>query len=228
MTTIAEAFESNPIVHIAGGYPEALRTLVLAVEAKDPYTHGHSRRTAELAARLGSRLRLSSDELRALTRGAYLHDVGKIGIEEAILNKQGKLTPEEWDAIKRHPTIGAEMTRGASSLGETVDVILHHHERWDGAGYPSGLAAADIPMLARITAVADVWDALTSDRSYRPGWPPPDALSHIIAGAGTHFDPLVVDTLVETAYTDLGVRRPGTDGDVSEAVAAAERCHELA
>lgn len=225
--SIAEAFENDPIVHIASGYPEALRTLVLAVEAKDPYTHGHSRRTAEIAARVGSRLRLDSNQLRALTRGAYLHDVGKIGIDEAVLNKQGRLDATERREIERHPVIGAEMVRGASSLTETLDVIRHHHERWDGAGYPDGLAGVDIPYLARITAVADVWDALTTDRSYRPGWAPADALAHILAGAGSHFDPAIVDVLAETVRTDLGVARPSGHGDVSVAVTAVERCHEL-
>ena len=225
--SIAEAFATDPIVHIANGYPEALRTLVLAVEAKDPYTHGHSRRTAEVAARVGSRLRLDSDQLRALTRGAYLHDVGKIGIDESILNKRGRLDIEERVEIERHPVIGAEMVKGASSLTETLDVIRHHHERWDGDGYPGRLAGSDIPYLARITAVADVWDALTTDRSYRPGWAPAEALAHILAGAGTHFDPMIVEVLAETVYTDLGVVRPGRDGDVAVAAAAAESCHEL-
>lgn len=225
--SIAEAFQSDPIVHISNGYPEALRTLVLAVEAKDPYTHGHSRRTAEVAARIGSRLRLSSADLRALTRGAYLHDVGKIGIDEAILNKRGALDPMERLEIERHPEVGAAMVQGASSLSETLDVIRHHHERWDGGGYPSGLASTAIPYLARITAVADVWDALTTDRSYRPGWHPADALAHILAGAGTHFDPAIVDVLAETVYTDLGVSRPTANGDVAVAAAAAESCHEL-
>ena len=225
--TIADAFDDSPIVHIESGYPEALRALVSAVEAKDPYTHGHSRRTAELAARLGSRMRLGTDDLRALTRGAYLHDVGKIGIDEAILNKPGVLDPVERRDVERHPVLGAEMVRSAPSLAETIDVIRHHHERWDGHGYPDGLVAREIPLLARITAVADVWDALTSDRSYRPGWDPADALAHIVAGASTHFDPALVDLLVEFAYTDLGVRAPSARGDVTVAVTAVENCHEI-
>ena len=225
--TIAAAFETDPMVHIATGYPEALRALVRAVEVKDPYTHGHSRRTAELAARLGGRLRLSTDDLRALTRGAYLHDIGKIGIPEQILNKPSRLDAAERAEIERHPLIGVEMAKGAPSLLETTAVILHHHERWDGAGYPAGLAGADIPFLARITTVADVWDALTTDRPYRRGWSGSEALSHIVAGSGSHFDPAVVDVLVEIAYTDLGVRRSIGVGDVSEAVEAAESCHEL-
>lgn len=227
LDTISTAFEFDPMVHISTGYPEALRTLVRAVEVKDPYTHGHSRRTAELAARLGGRLRLSTDDLRALTRGAYLHDIGKIGIPEGILNKPGRLDAAERLEIERHPVIGVEMARGSASLAETTDVILHHHERWDGMGYPHGLAGTDIPFLARITTVADVWDALTTDRPYRSGWSGPDALSHIVAGISTHFDPAVVDVLIEIAYTDLGVRRRAAAGDVAEAVQAAERCHEL-
>jgi putative nucleotidyltransferase with HDIG domain len=227
LDTISTAFEFDPMVHITTGYPDALRTLVRAVELKDPYTHGHSRRTAELASRLGSRLRLGADDLRALTRGAYLHDIGKIGIPEAILNKPGRLDAVERLEIERHPLIGVEMARGAASLAETTDVILHHHERWDGMGYPSGLAGVDIPFLARITTVADVWDALTTDRPYRSGWSGSEALSHIVAGMSTHFDPAVVDVMIEIAFTDLGVRRIAPAGDVAEAVQAAENCHEL-
>jgi putative nucleotidyltransferase with HDIG domain len=227
LDTIATAFDSDPIVHITTGYPEALRTLVRAVEVKDPYTHGHSRRTAELAARLGGRLRLSTDDLRALTRGAYLHDIGKIGIPETILNKPGRLDADERVEIERHPLIGVEMVKAAPSLSETTAVILHHHERWDGSGYPSGLAETDIPFLARITTVADVWDALTTDRPYRSSWSGSEALSHVMAGSGTHFDPRIVDVLVEIAYTDLGVRRSSDAGDVAAAMQAAESCHEL-
>ena len=227
LETLSTAFEADPIVHITTGYPEALRTLVRAVEAKDPYTHGHSRRTAELAARLGGRLRLSTDDLRALTRGAYLHDIGKIGVSEMILNKPGHLTSEERTEIERHPAIGVEMALSAPSLAETTPVILHHHEWWDGSGYPHGLAGREIPYIARIATVADVWDALTSDRSYRPGWSAAEALSHIVAGSGTHFDPQIVAALGEVAYTDLGVTRPAGNGDVAAAIHAVEWCHEL-
>ncbi len=190
------AFVDDPFVHIVSGYPEALRSLVRAVEVKDTYTHGHSQRTARMAVELGLSMGLAPDRLRVIARGAYLHDVGKIGIPDSILNKPDKLTPEEWAVIQTHPQLGYELASAAPSLHEALPVILHHHERIDGLGYPSGLEGTDIPLEARVVAVADVWDALTSDRAYRKGWSPEMALAHIRDGAGTHFDPHVVDALV--------------------------------
>ena len=173
------AFVDDPFEHIVSGYPEALRSLVRAVEVKDTYTHGHSERTARLAVELGLSMGLAPDRLRVIARGAYLHDVGKIGIPDEILNKPDALTPEEWKVIQTHPQLGYELASAAPSLHEALPVILHHHERIDGGGYPAGLAGTDIPLEARVVAVADVWDALTSDRAYRNGWAPDD-------GAGPH------------------------------------------
>ncbi|MFQ5558434.1 MAG: HD-GYP domain-containing protein [Acidimicrobiales bacterium] len=197
-------FAVDPFVHIAAGYPETLQALAHAVEVKDAYTYGHSRRTAKLAVRLGAGLHLNADELRTLGRGAVLHDIGKIGVREAVLNKPGALDAAERREVERHPVLGAELARSAPTLVDTVGVILHHHERWDGTGYPDGLAGHGIPLLARICAVADVWDALTTDRVNRSAWTPADALAHIVGGAGTQFDPSIVDVLVELAHADLG------------------------
>lgn len=223
---LSATFETDPMAHIVAGYPDELRRLVKAMELKDAYTHGHSQRTAEVAVRLGLRLGVDEDTLRAIARGAYLHDVGKIAIPDAILNKPGALTPEERAVIETHPQIGHDLVAGANVLTESLPAILHHHERVDGRGYPTGRAGSDIPFIARVVAVADVWDALTSDRSYRPGWAPAKALAHIRAGAGAHFDPRVVDALVSLA-ADWG-ERAGVDGDADEAWRAGETCHEVA
>jgi hypothetical protein len=224
---LAATFDSDPMTHIVEGYPDALKTLVRAVEIKDRYTHGHSERTAKLAVQLGLRLGLGEDILRALARGSYLHDVGKIAIPDEILNKPSGLTPEERLVVEQHPQIGYELVLAAPALEEALPVVLHHHERWDGDGYPDRIAGAHIPLIARIAAVADVWDALTSDRSYRKGLEPRIALAHIAAGRGSHFDPKVVDAMLSLA-ADWGYGMGADDGDPDEAWLAAETCHEVA
>jgi len=223
---LASTFETDPMVHIIAGYPEQLRVLVRAVEEKDAYTHGHSQRTALVAVQLGLRLGVDEDMLRAIARGAYLHDVGKISIPDEILNKPGALTPDERLVIETHPQLGYELVAPVPVLQESLTAILHHHERFDGTGYPGRLAGSKIPFIARVVAVADVWDALTSDRSYRPGWPPAEALAHLRAGAGTHFDEVVVDAFLSLA-ADWGYVSGG-DGDAAEAWRAGETCHEVA
>lgn len=213
------AFEDDAFVQITHGYPEALRALVMAVEVKDSYTHGHSARVAEMSVKLGARVGLPHHELRVLAQGAYLHDIGKIGIADAILNKPGPLTPQERMIIETHPDAGCRIAGEVSALGKALAVIRHHHERWDGTGYPQRLAAEKIPLAARVAAVADVWDALTSERSYRESWSPERALAHIKAASGTHFDPRCVAAFEQLA-TEWGVRASGL-GDAQVAAAAA-------
>jgi HD-GYP domain-containing protein (c-di-GMP phosphodiesterase class II) len=220
------AFVDDPFEHIVSGYPEALRSLVRAVEVKDTYTHGHSERTARMAVELGLSMGLASDQLRVIARGAYLHDVGKIGIPDGILNKPGALTPDEWKVIQTHPQLGYELASAAPSLREALPVILHHHERIDGQGYPGHLAGNQIPLEARVVAVADVWDALTSDRAYRKGWEPQMALAHIHDGAGTHFDPHVVDALIRLV-AEWGIDDHARTGMAEVAWQAAETCHKI-
>ena len=222
---LAATFERDPMTHIVDGYPEALRSLVRAVEEKDHYTHGHSQRTAAVAVQLGLHLRLDEDTLRALARGAYLHDVGKVAIPDHILNKPGRLDAEERAIVETHPQVGNDIVAATNELDEALPVVLHHHERWDGTGYPSRMAGPHIPLIARIAAVADVWDALTSDRSYRAGLEPTAALAHIVAGRGRHFDPRAVDAMVALA-ADWGYRVDGT-GDGDAAWSAAEDCHAV-
>jgi HD-GYP domain-containing protein (c-di-GMP phosphodiesterase class II) len=224
MEAVSTISVSDPLERIARGSPEALTALIGAVEAKDPYTHGHSSMVADISARIGQRIGLDPDSLRGLTHGALLHDVGKIGVPDHVLNKPASLTPEEWGWIKAHPVVGWEMASRAPSLRKALAVVRHHHERWDGSGYPDGLGGDEIPQDARIAAVADVWDALTSDRAYRQAWPLDEALEHIVAARGTLFDPLCVDALLDLmAERGLGVERSGMDPE--RLAALAEACH---
>ncbi len=223
---LAETFDDDPFAALASGYPEAMKSMVRAVEIKDAYTHGHSARTARMAVELGQRMQLPPDRLRIIARGAYLHDLGKIGIPDGILNKPGRLTPEERAVIETHPQLGYEIASAARSLREALPIILHHHERFDGGGYPAGLSGFDVPLEARVVTVADVWDALTSRRAYRDPMDPEAALAHIVAGSGTHFDPVVVDALVAHLRDSEGIT-VGSEGIAEEAWEAAQNCHEV-
>jgi len=144
-----------------------LRTLAISIEAKDPYTEGHCERLADFARALGEPLGANEELLEALQRGAYLHDLGKIGVPERILLKPGPLTPEEREIIREHPITGERICRPLRSLRAVLPIIRHHHERWDGSGYPDGLSGEAIPVGARILQVVDVFDALTTNRPYR-------------------------------------------------------------
>jgi len=223
--TLAGVGLHDDMDHIARGYPDALRALVAAVEAKDEYTHGHSARVAEYSVRLGQQMGLGPTQLRQLAQGAVLHDIGKIGTADTVLNKPGALTPEERAWIEQHPVAGWEIVRQAPSLHAALEVVRHHHERWDGTGYPDGLAGTAIPLQARMAAVADVWDALTSERAYRAAWSPQRALDHLVAGVGSQFDPACVD-----AFLDVLARQGlAPSGDYADADAAAVAdCHVTA
>lgn len=225
--TLRPIVTRDPFEQIAARYTESLRPLVAAVEAKDSYTHGHSVRAAEFATRLGVRMKLDPATLRAVAEGAYLHDIGKIAIPDSVLNKPGPLTKEERRLIEQHPIAGCEIAKQAASLAHALPVIRSHHERWDGRGYPHGIAGRDIPLVARIAAVADVWDALTSERAYRAAWSEQEALAHLLAGRGAHFDPHIVDAL-ESMLHDLGVRPLARPGESSIVQRASEVCHHVA
>jgi putative nucleotidyltransferase with HDIG domain len=194
---LAQAFDRDPLDHIARGYPEALRALVAAVEARDAYTAGHSDRVSQLSVQMGQRLGLQSGKLRRLAWGTLLHDIGKIGIPDRILLKEGTLTQEERALIEEHPIIGWEIARQVHSLREILDILLHHHERVDGNGYPHQLKGEEISLNARIVSVADVWDALTSARSYRPAFSVQRALEIMIEGRGTQFDAACLDAFLQ-------------------------------
>lgn len=222
---LEHAFEDDPMALIATNYPEALRMLVDAIEDKDAYTSGHSARTAALAVAIGVRMGLDADRLRALAQGAYLHDIGKLGIPNEILNKPGRLDESERRIINTHPEIGCDIASAHQVLEPCLPIIRHHHERMDGMGYPDGLRGRQIPLLARITAVADVWDALITDRAYRPGWEPQRALDHIVEGAGTHLDPRAVAVLLDIA-AESGITPSNTPTDPSALIDAAGDCHD--
>jgi putative nucleotidyltransferase with HDIG domain len=173
-------------------YRATLRSLASALEARDAETRGHSRRVVAYCLRLGRELGLSDREMVALEHGALLHDIGKIGTPDAILLKPTSLSPEEWLVMRRHIDQGVEILRGIEFLREATSVVAQHHEKWDGSGYPVGLRGEQICLNARIFAVADAMDAITSDRPYRAGQSFEVASQELIACVGTHFDPQVV------------------------------------
>ena len=178
-------------------YESTIRALVQAVETKDHYTRGHSERVSRASVLIARILRMRDDRVEALRYAGILHDVGKLGVPTRVLQKTGPLDDEEFDAIKRHPWNGTEMVRGIAFLEEAYNGIMHHHERLDGRGYPMGLAGPDIPEFARIIAVADAFDSMTSTRSYRGARRVPEALHELEKCAGTQFDPAMVAALVE-------------------------------
>ena len=166
------------------------------LDLRDKETEGHSRRVTELTVKLAQAFDLGEQKISEMRRGALLHDIGKMGIPDAILLKPGSLTEDEWKIMKLHPVYANELLSAIKFLQPSLEIPLCHHERWDGAGYPQGLTGDDIPISARLFAVVDVFDALTSDRPYRDGWPVDKVLSHIQTGSGTHFDPEVVDVFM--------------------------------
>jgi putative two-component system response regulator len=173
-------------------YVGIVATLIEAVEAKDRFNRGHSRRVAELAVRFAKLMSLPRRDVDLLEIGGKLHDIGKIGVPEEVLNKPGKLTADEFDLIKAHPVIGEQIIRPLDFLADARPIVRHHHERWDGAGYPDGLKGIEIPRPAAILSICDAFDALTSDRPYRSGMPVKEALSILEGGAGTQWDPELV------------------------------------
>jgi putative nucleotidyltransferase with HDIG domain len=178
-------------------YVSAIETLAMAVDAKDQITHGHIRRVQVYATELAKRLGVQDhQQLKAIEAAALLHDMGKLAIPEHILNKPGKLTPSEFDKMKRHADIGADLLSSIPFPYPVVPIVRHHHENWDGTGYPNRIAGTDIPLGARILSVVDCFDALTSDRPYRPRLSDAAAFEILNERRGTMYDPLVVDAFV--------------------------------
>ena len=176
---------------------QSLLALANALEAKDAYTRGHSERVAHLGRCIATALGLDADAVTAVGEAGLLHDIGKIGVPEPTLQKAGPLSSEEWEAMQRHPMVGAQIVAPFEFFARSAPLIRHHHERWDGSGYPDGLAGAAIPVGARIVAVADVFDALTSARPYRADLARETALAELRDQAGRTLDPDVVATCVE-------------------------------
>jgi putative nucleotidyltransferase with HDIG domain len=182
---------------------ETIETLNAAVEARDPYTAGHSQRVRRVSLAIGRELRLPVRQLGSLATAALFHDIGKIGMPDSILTKPDKLDRAEAAIMREHVTRGAEIVSRISSLQDSVPAILHHHERWDGLGYPDRLAGTDVPVEAAIIAIADAWDAMTTDRPYASALGMDEAMTQIRAGRGKQFSPAVVD-----AFLSVARRRP--------------------
>jgi putative nucleotidyltransferase with HDIG domain len=178
--------------------------LSAAIEARDPYARGHSSRVTVFARAMARSLRLDKDRVAVLRLGALLHDVGKLVVPSAVLLKRGPLTEEELGLMRRHPAAGARMLRSLGAPETILPLVLHHHERWDGAGYPTGRRGDDIPLEARVLCIADSFDAMTSTRPYRATWTPDEALEELERCAGTQFDPALV-TAFATAWADAGL-----------------------
>jgi HD-GYP domain-containing protein (c-di-GMP phosphodiesterase class II) len=167
-----------------------------AMDLRDEETEGHSRRVTTLSLSLAAKLGLQEAEIAQVRRGAYLHDVGKIGIPDSILKKPGPLNEEEWALMKQHPKKALDMLGRIPYLKDSLDIPLYHHEKFDGTGYPYGLAGDKIPLPARLFSMIDVFDALTSDRPYRRAWPKEKAIDYIREQKGKHFDPSLVEVFI--------------------------------
>lgn len=207
LTTINEELETKSGSlegRLHGLFVDTVRTLVAAIDAKDFYTGGHSERVSHFAVRLAEQMKVSRPLVRTIELGALLHDIGKIGIPDRVLNKPGRLTEEEIEVIRQHTIFGGRILEKSPELAELRRFALHHHERWDGAGYPDGLAGEEIPASVRIVSVADCWDAMISDRVYRPGMAPKIAAEKVAKLRGNQFDPEVVEALMGI-WSDLDV-----------------------
>ncbi|GAB4262504.1 MAG: response regulator [Deferrisomatales bacterium] len=178
-------------------FRETIQGLALALEAKDAYTHGHSENVTRLCEQTARAMGLDEDFRATIHQAGILHDIGKIGISSGILNKPGHLTAEEYGIIQSHPRVGRRILEPISFLRDVVDIVYAHHERWDGRGYPEGTGGDEIPLGARLMAVADTYDAMTSDRPYRPGRPHGEAVAELRRCAGSQFDPHCVEAFLE-------------------------------
>ena len=181
-------------MHSAEG---VLRTLAAEVESEDSHTTAHTDRVALVARHLARLLRLRPEDQDVAWRGGKMHDIGKLGIPHTILEKRGPLAADEWAVIRQHPLIGENMVRPLKTAGTLLPIIRHHHERWDGTGYPDGLKGEQIPLLARIVATCDAYDSMVTDRPYRPGRPPSTALAILKSGKGSQWDPHLVEMLIQ-------------------------------
>jgi response regulator RpfG family c-di-GMP phosphodiesterase len=188
---------------IRDNYLKTIRAFALAVEAKDRYTHGHSENVMKYTVILAKHIGLPEEEIENIKFAGLLHDIGKIGISEFILNKPSRLTPYEFEEIKKHPGLGAKIIADVPFLQPLVPSVLHHHEYFDGNGYPDGIAGENIPLGARILTIADVFEAMTSNRPYRKAMLPDVVIKSLIAGKGKQFDPRLVDAFLEVLKIDL-------------------------
>jgi putative nucleotidyltransferase with HDIG domain len=178
-------------------YDATIEGWARAMDLRDKETENHTRRVTEMTLSLAKALGIKDSEILHIRRGALLHDIGKMGVPDNILLKEGELTAEEWVLMRQHPQFAYEMLQPIQYLRQALDIPYCHHEKWDGTGYPRGLSGEQIPLAARIFALTDVWDAVTSDRPYRKGWKKQKALNYVREQSGKHFDPQVVDAFLE-------------------------------
>ena len=216
---------SNVVSLPHSGRGAIVRSLAAAVDIRDGYTHEHSRLVSELSAAVARHIGLANSEVSRIGVGAMLHDVGKIGVPDAVLAKEGSLSPEEWTCIRQHPLLGKQIMEQAPELTDVVPLVLHHQERWDGNGYPQHLRGDEIPLGARIIAAADAYHAIRSDRPYRSGRTHREATHELRRCSGGQFDPHVVDVLLQILDTDEELRAmlPPDSDFVSAGMPAAPR-----
>ncbi|MDH5407631.1 MAG: two-component system response regulator [Gammaproteobacteria bacterium] len=197
---------------------EIIRRLGRAAEYRDNETGLHIIRMSQYSQLLALASGMSEEEGLMILNASPMHDIGKIGIPDSILLKQGKLTPEEWEIMKTHAAIGAEIMSGHPSplMQMAREIAITHHEKWDGSGYPKGLSGEDIPLVGRIVAIADVFDALTTKRPYKKAWPLEEAIDHIKENKGSHFDPALVDTFIDNLDDILAIRAKYPEPDTGE------------
>jgi putative nucleotidyltransferase with HDIG domain len=195
---------------------EAVETLNATVDARDPYTAGHSQRVQEIALAIADVLEIDGKEREAIALAGLFHDIGKLGVPDAILTKPAKLTKQEYELMKLHPADGAKIIAKFSRLQDAVPMVRYHHERWDGAGYPDGLAAETIPLGARIVGLADAWDAMTTDRPYQLALSWDEAAEEVRRGRGSQFAPEVVDAFF-AAVRRGALPRAGRDVELEQA-----------
>ncbi len=217
MTSLVVAESETEAAYVA-----AIKALAAALDARDPYTSGHSERVSALSVMVGRHMTLADDEIEVLRLGALLHDIGKIGIRDRVLSKRGPLTDEEFEIIKTHPTVGANILRHVPFLTRHMPIVELHHEQPDGRGYPHGLFGHATPLLARIVHVADAFDAMTSARAYRPAQGESHALAELTRHRGTQFDPEVVDAFMAAWRAQGG---SGADAELAPIMASARTAH---
>lgn len=196
--SIALGMENSHLVtQLQTTYVSTLRSLISIIEAKDPYTKGHTERVASYAMAIANRLAFDEETLRTILFGSLLHDIGKMGVLDEIIRKPGPLSESEWELMRAHPVVGAQIVEKMEFLTGTIDIVRHHHESWNGKGYPDGLRGADIPLLARIVTVADSFDAMTTDRPYRKALSLDEAVARLEEASGVQFDADVVKVFIK-------------------------------
>jgi HD-GYP domain-containing protein (c-di-GMP phosphodiesterase class II) len=211
---VAELQRKNK--ELAKAYLDTINAVVNTLEARDPYTRGHTERVTRIAKAIAERMGLSDEDRFVIEIGALLHDVGKIGVTDAILRKPGPLDSEEYGQIQEHPAKGRHILSNIAYLEKMIPCVLHHHERYDGSGYPEHLAGSDIPLPGRIISVADAFDAMTSDRPYRRAMPWHRAVAELRRGAGEQFDPKVVQAFLGTWRRLAAQLKRGSRGEQGE------------